>query len=421
MGNCVKSESTKTDKSNDTKPKMEEIDKNAFITHGVRSIKETLHSSVYLVDKLRHNLESVGSGGDTPKSPKGDYFVDDKGEFYIKTGALYKNICMIYSLLSHTNDVMDNFENMCKYNGSTVEVSLKKVDIVRIAKEVHFSYVSVYENLNTIDLDLDCAIESLVVNLDEPKTRQILKNAYNSAIKRVHRGRIITRIFYKDSKIIIEIEDSSGSPVTTHPDPKADIEMQISKFIALRMMGGVSLNDVPSKTGKVFTFWVHDISGNSGSSTTTDIVGRNYFQKDDDDSIKNRVSRDTSRFSGVDLAFVEDDLINNEIMRTMLETMGFSPEKIINFYDGLEYENYINSHPGYSPQIVVLDIVLIKLHGDVLCKKLRDRGYTCPIIAVTGNLLTKDVIQKYVSMGFTEVLNKPYSIEKLEGVFGKYI
>lgn len=59
------------------------------------------------------------------------------------------------------------------------------------------------------------------------------------------------------------------------------------------------------------------------------------------------------------------------------------------------------------------------LNGVDATRILRARGFTLPIIAVTGNALLEDC-EAFLSVGANEVLTKPVSKAKLEAAISKY-
>ncbi len=73
-----------------------------------------------------------------------------------------------------------------------------------------------------------------------------------------------------------------------------------------------------------------------------------------------------------------------------------------------------------GPDLILVDLYLNKARsGYDLVRDLRERGFTQPIVAVTGLALENDIQQCFV-VGCTEVLTKPYAITQLADLFAKY-
>ena len=77
--------------------------------------------------------------------------------------------------------------------------------------------------------------------------------------------------------------------------------------------------------------------------------------------------------------YVDDEAVNRNIGRRMLRQLGC---RVALFDDGVQVEPAVaTSHFD----VVLLDIQMRRLNGDVVCRALRAHGYdTLPIIAVTG-------------------------------------
>jgi CheY-like chemotaxis protein len=73
-----------------------------------------------------------------------------------------------------------------------------------------------------------------------------------------------------------------------------------------------------------------------------------------------------------------------------------------------------------NPDLILMDIVLwYSREGHNIARSLRQRGYTQPIVAVTG-LATRRDQDDCRRAGFTEVLTKPYTINQLAAVIDRY-
>ena len=71
--------------------------------------------------------------------------------------------------------------------------------------------------------------------------------------------------------------------------------------------------------------------------------------------------------------------------------------------------------------LVLLDIHMARMNGDVACVALREHGYTTlPVIAVTGNATSADA-EKYRRIGFNATLGKPFGTEDLRAVLERCI
>ncbi|RYY37539.1 response regulator, partial [archaeon] len=67
----------------------------------------------------------------------------------------------------------------------------------------------------------------------------------------------------------------------------------------------------------------------------------------------------------------------------------------------------------WNYDLIVLDVHLATMDGDVVCSRLRALGCALPIIACTGNTQPAEV-QQLLNVGFTSVLSKPFDSTDLK-------
>jgi CheY-like chemotaxis protein len=86
-----------------------------------------------------------------------------------------------------------------------------------------------------------------------------------------------------------------------------------------------------------------------------------------------------SSLHGVRVLYVDDEDVNRNVGRRMLERLGCVPSLLV---DGAEVEPALAA--GMQVDVLLLDIQMKEMNGDEVCKRLRQQGITSPIIAVTG-------------------------------------
>lgn len=106
------------------------------------------------------------------------------------------------------------------------------------------------------------------------------------------------------------------------------------------------------------------------------------------------------------MLFAEDELSLAHIVRESLEERDF---KVILCGDG---EQAYKQYAKQKPHILVLDVMMPKLDGFELAKKIRDTDKTTPIIFLTAKSQVKDVIHGF-EIGANDYLKKPFSVEEL--------
>jgi CheY-like chemotaxis protein len=73
-----------------------------------------------------------------------------------------------------------------------------------------------------------------------------------------------------------------------------------------------------------------------------------------------------------------------------------------------------------NPDLILVDVLLgAARDGYKLVRELHDQGCTRPIIAITALTTPRDV-EECQAVGFDFVLHKPFTIEQLAAVIGRY-
>ena len=75
---------------------------------------------------------------------------------------------------------------------------------------------------------------------------------------------------------------------------------------------------------------------------------------------------------------VEDEKNIVDILRFNLQREGY---QTLEAYDG---EDGLNKAKTEDPDIILLDVMLPKMNGFDVCRKLREEGYNVPIIILTA-------------------------------------
>lgn len=108
----------------------------------------------------------------------------------------------------------------------------------------------------------------------------------------------------------------------------------------------------------------------------------------------------------IKVLLAEDELALARIVRESMEERDFTVKLCA---DGQQaYEQYLKA----TPDILVLDVMMPKLDGFALAKKIREKDTTTPIIFLTARSQVKDVINGF-EIGANDYLKKPFSVEEL--------
>lgn len=104
---------------------------------------------------------------------------------------------------------------------------------------------------------------------------------------------------------------------------------------------------------------------------------------------------------------VEDNAINQLILREQLQSLGCEVEQASNGQDALSMPGLL----GFDA--VFTDLHMPLLDGQGLVRALRKRGFTRPVIGLTANAYPRDMANG-AATGFTSLLCKPFSLPVLQ-------
>ena len=105
------------------------------------------------------------------------------------------------------------------------------------------------------------------------------------------------------------------------------------------------------------------------------------------------------------ILIVDDEKPIVDILKFNLEKEGY---KTIEAYDG---EQAVELAIEAKPDLIILDVMLPKMDGFSVCKKIRQK-LTCPVIMLTAK---EEVVDKIIGLelGADDYMTKPFSIREL--------
>jgi DNA-binding response OmpR family regulator len=113
---------------------------------------------------------------------------------------------------------------------------------------------------------------------------------------------------------------------------------------------------------------------------------------------------------------VDDEEVTTELAKTFLERHGFD---VIIAHDGEEGLTLVASQ---KPDLVLLDVMLPRLNGFEVCKRIKESKATSkiPVLMFTAKGLSKDVEQGQKA-GADEYIIKPFSGKALVATIRKHL
>lgn len=110
---------------------------------------------------------------------------------------------------------------------------------------------------------------------------------------------------------------------------------------------------------------------------------------------------------GKNILFVDDEQVNRRLGSRMMQRLGCTYTLLT---DGDEVAPALQAAAADKQyDMIIIDIVMQRTDGAVVCSQLRAAGVNMPIIAMTGNTGARDV-KRFLAAGFDMMLAKPFDI-----------
>ena len=154
-----------------------------------------------------------------------------------------------------------------------------------------------------------------------------------------------------------------------------------------------------------------EIQSQKGKGTT--VLMTIPFEIGEKTETKKTVDLENVSVEGLRILVVEDNDLNMEIVKFLLEENGIHVECAV---DGLEaVEKFAGSEPGYY-DVICMDIMMPNLNGWDAARRIRAMKRTdakkVPMIAMSANAFAEDRINSRIS-GMNQHISKPLDMEKL--------
>lgn len=91
------------------------------------------------------------------------------------------------------------------------------------------------------------------------------------------------------------------------------------------------------------------------------------------------------------------------------DTLGDRDFEVETAFDGLEAVERVRKH---AFDVIVTDVMMPRMDGFTLAKRLRSEGITTPILFLTARSATEDVVRGF-EVGGNDFLRKPFAIDEL--------
>ncbi len=316
-------------------------------------------------------------------------------------------------LLSLLNDVLD----------------LSKIEAGKIRLDIQpFSPESLLDNANSMmcnqaemkGLRFEVAHGPLPERLcgDQMRIMQCLINLLGNAIKFTAQGEVSLRLFQQtanatETRLRFEVDDS-GIGISTEQLTRLFRPFEQADTSTTRHYGGTGLGLVLTK------HLVELMGGTLGVHSQPGQGSHFWFELPfsacavEPPPALSATSGSTPSTTNLPVLIADDDPTNQEILRTMLQNLGYQVQIAQNGAEAIARV----TQQDYA--LILMDVQMPVLDGLRTSQQLRAQGNTTPIIACTANVFS-DERAACLAAGMRDIITKPIQIEALSATLQKYL
>lgn len=308
-------------------------------------------------------------------------------------------------LLSLVNDILQINkieENKVVLESLTFNIS----DEINMIKN-SLSFLS-QKNNNRISVNIDSDIPEYLIG-DKLRLAQILMNLISNALKFTKNGEVLVvanlmKVEGKNHFIEFNIKDNGVGIAIDDQNKIFEKFVQVGRKEEDYQGTGLGLTIVKRLLG-LFGSSI-TLKSNLGEGTSFTFTIAFEYDPEKTKSLINEIQVDLTSNQIFKILVVEDNRINQIVTKKIIEKNNYICEVVDDGYAALEILD------NESFDIILMDINMPLLNGFETTKKIRSKGITTPIVALTA--FDKDEItDEAISSGINDIIIKPFEPVKL--------
>ena len=367
--------------------------KSAFLANMSHEIRTPMNAVLGFTEVLRRNLERD----------------EAKRQQHLNT---------IHSSGTHLLNLINDILDISKIEAGRLEIETIDCEVHRVIAEV-VTVMRVRAEEKSILLDYEFKTDiPATIQSDPAKIRQVLTNLIGNAIKFTQDGgvKVVTSLIHDAGhpQVLLQVSDT-GIGMTDEaaakifdPFSQADasvtrnfggtgLGLSISKSFAEALGGGVSVTSEVG-VGSVFSALI-----NTGDIDGIDLIRPTHEELAE---TTNEDEHLAVNLPDMKVLLVDDGDENRQLMSLILEEAGTTYTTAVN---GLEAYN-LASENEYD--VILMDMQMPVMDGYTATRKLREDGYTKPIVALTAHAM-QQAEQECRDAGCSGFMTKPIDLDKL--------
>ena len=336
-------------------------------------------------------------------------------------------LATIHQSGNHLMELINDILDLSKIEAGKLEIERRQYSPYKIITDVA-TVLRVRSEGKGVELNLEFEDLPELIETDDVRLRQVITNLVGNAIKFTSEGEVRIKaamIESEEAKPQLEIQISdSGIGMTPaqlekifNPFVQADssvtrkfggtgLGLAISKRIVDALGGEIGVTSVEGQ-GSVFTFAI-----DCGDVSEVPRVSFDEFKKSLKENRKKKSSNIVLPPSNI--MVVDDGKPNRRLIKLILEKAGCQVTEAENG------QIAVDKASETTFDVILMDMQMPVLDGYLATARLRELGYTSPILALTANAMTGDQ-EKCYNAGCDGFLSKPVNIDQLIATIGKYV
>ncbi|WP_191321786.1 response regulator [Colwellia sp. C1TZA3] len=322
----------------------------------------------------------------------------------VEEGFIGKEVKIIHGNSLHLLELTNNILDLSKIEANKIELEIQSQDLHNILQELAnmFSLQASSKGL-TFEI-IHYLPEPFLIKIDSFRVKQILINLCANAVKFTPKGHVELNISQSEHSLIFKITDSGIGMSSSQLQSIFESFTQGDSSISRRFGGtglGLCLSDQLAKImggkieveselnqGSVFAFSLPCTASLSEQCSESKIL-----------STQVTVEEEPMQLHGT-ILLAEDHNDNRRLIARLLASLGL---EVLTARNGLEVVALFEQH---QPGLILMDIQMPEMDGIEAFNILRQKGYKMPIIALTANAMSHEIVH-YLSLGFNGHLSKP--------------
>ena len=301
----------------------------------------------------------------------------------------------------HLLNLINNIVDISKIQAEGLTLSLTNFDVNVVIKNIITELQVLKPN---IKIEISSTNESLIINADKTRIKQIFINLLNNAIKFTEYGTITVGYEFNENNIVFFVKDT-GIGI-----PKEEINNIFIKFTQanhsknkINEGAGLGLtitkSIVESHNGRIWVESIINVGSTFYFTLPISCINNEYVDKY---TLKNNLKL---KFRNKKILIAEDKENNYLLLKEILN----NNNTLIHAKNGFEA---IDLYKSEKPDVILMDIQMPECNGFEATREIRKLNQNIPIIGQTAFAI-KNPKENLIKKGFTNHIAKPINKSEL--------